>query len=73
MTNKDSDYTLPNFFTESIRKDVEGIASLLKDGPDPLNVKEFLEVLDKCEGQVLVSGIGKQIWWHCVLELALTV
>ena len=45
-------------FAESINKDLAAISSLM-EGLDPLEVKEFVDVVEKCEGQVVLSGMGK--------------
>lgn len=39
-------------------KDIEGLQAL-PGGLDSQGVKRFLDLLEECQGQLLLSGIGK--------------
>ena len=51
---------LPVEFGASISKDIDGVRSI-EAGLDHVAVREFLNVLEQCEGQILMSGIGKKM------------
>ena len=50
---------LPTEFISSISRDVEGVRGVA-DGLDYVAVKEFLSALDRCNGQILLSGMGEE-------------
>ena len=45
-------------FSQSIVKDLTAISSLVQ-GLDPSSVSDFLDYIDDCKGQILLSGVGK--------------
>ena len=51
---------LPAEFGSSISKDVDSVRGI-EAGLDHDAVREFLNVLEQCEGQILMSGIGKKM------------
>ena len=49
---------IPSTFSQSIRRDIDGAKSVAS-GLDPDEVVEFLRVIEECEGQLFLSGIGE--------------
>ena len=47
-------------FSESISRDLEGIQGV-QAGLDWTGVREFMDMVEQCEGQIFLSGIGRQI------------
>ena len=56
-------------FHDSIRKDYEGI-KYVAEGLDSNEVNRFLDLIDECEGHLVLSGIGKLnilgYWQSCI-------
>ena len=50
---------LPTELINSISKDIDGVRDI-SAGLDHAAVGEFLTVLEQCEGQILLSGIGEK-------------
>ena len=44
-------------FSASINRDLEGLQGL-GEGLDWTTVRKFLDTIEQCEGQVILSGIG---------------
>ena len=49
---------LPDAFADSISNDLAGVEAIAR-GLDPKAVGQFLDVVEQCQGQVLMSGIGE--------------
>ena len=52
---------LPVEFNSSISKDIEGVKGV-SAGLDHTEVRQFLDVLERCEGQMLFSGVGELVF-----------
>lgn len=50
---------LPSNFSESINRDAEGVQGMVAGGIE--GVKQFVDILEQCRGQILLSGIGKNV------------
>lgn len=50
--------SLPSAFMDSITRDMDGVRNIPR-GLDSPTVREFLDVIEQCEGQILLSGIGE--------------
>jgi hypothetical protein len=50
--------TLPGEFSASISRDAEGVQAIGR-GLESLEVQQFMDILEQCQGQVFMSGIGK--------------
>ena len=48
---------LPSNFAESISRDAEGLQAMIEGGLE--GASQFVDILEQCPGQILLSGIGK--------------
>lgn len=59
---------LPVEFNASIGKDIDGVSGI-PAGLDHIEVRQFMDVLEQCEGQMLFSGIGKIVILNATQQL----
>ena len=53
----DSAKILPREFSDSVCRDIKGMSNIL-EGLDSQGVREFLDLIEQCEGHLFLSGIG---------------
>lgn len=51
---------IPSIFIDSINRDIEGV-KVMPENLDYNGVREFLDTIEQCEGQLLLSGIGTYV------------
>lgn len=52
--------SLPNSFMESVKRDIKAVEDVEKE-LDPAELNHFIDLLEECGGQLILSGVGKQI------------
>ena len=59
-TPADSAKILPKEFSESVCRDIKGVSNIL-EGLDSQEVRQFLDIIEQCEGHLFLSGIGTYV------------